>query len=219
MCSAECVIFGVKSLLNEVKGKRILEVGSEDVNGSLRSCIIALKPKEYIGVDIWIGPGVDKVCKAEELIEKFGKNSFDIVIATELLEHVMDWRSVISNIKNVCKPGGIILITTRSYGFGYHAFPNDFWRYEANDLRGIFSDCKIEALEEDKSAPGVFLKAKKQKKFIENDVSKYALYSIVKNKRIKELTRSDLNSPRFALIKFKVKVRTNLSKLFNRFFR
>jgi len=38
---------------------------------------------------------------AENLIKRFGPESFDVVIATELLEHVIDWRRVINNMKTV----------------------------------------------------------------------------------------------------------------------
>jgi len=48
----------------------------------------------------------------EELVEHFGTESFDVIIATELLEHVKDWRLVINNMKQVLKPGGYIYITT-----------------------------------------------------------------------------------------------------------
>ncbi len=218
MCNANCIIFGVKNLFGDIRGKRILEVGSEDINGSLRSIVEALGPKEYIGVDIKKGRGVDRICNVENVIKEFGKNSFDVVISTELLEHVKDWRSAISNIKGVCKPNGIILITTRSYGFGYHAFPYDFWRYEANDMKHIFSDCKIIALENDTSAPGIFLKAKKPKMFVESDLTDHKLYSIAANKKIKELNIGDLRSLRLTRIRFKLRLRKLLKGVFNFFF-
>jgi len=92
MCNSECIEFGVRNLtIEEVTGKKIIEIGSNDVNGSLRPIIEAWgKPDEYVGVDIIDGPGVDLICPAEKIIEKFGKESFDIVISTEMIEHVRD---------------------------------------------------------------------------------------------------------------------------------
>jgi len=75
-----------------------------------------------------------------------------------------------------------IYITTRSYGFPYHAYPYDFWRYEIEDMKKIFSDFEIIKLIKDHEAPGVFLKAKK----ISNtliDLSNIALYSMILGKR------------------------------------
>jgi len=208
MCNISCIIFGARNLTREeVEGKRVIEVGSYDVNGSLRPIIELLKPAEYIGVDIRKGPGVDIICNAENLVERFGKETFDIVISTELLEHIRNWKKAISNIKNVCKPGGIILITTRSYGFPYHPCPYDFWRYELEDMKYIFSDCEILALEKDPQEPGVFIKVRKPNKFIEKDLSDYELYSIISNKRVKEITDEDFRSLHFIQLTLKEKLK------------
>ena len=97
----------------EFRDKRVLEVGSKYVNGSIRPLIEKfLLPSKYIGVDIEAGRYVDVVVSAEELVEYFGPESFDVVIATELLEHVRDWRLVINNMKQILKPGGYIYHNT-----------------------------------------------------------------------------------------------------------
>lgn len=195
MANVSCIVFAVINVSREeVKEKRIIEVGSYDVAGSLRPIIESWKPAEYIGIDLEMGPGVDIVLKAEDITREFGKESFNMVISTEVLEHVRDWREVISNIKNVCKPHGIMLISTRSFGYGYHAYPYDFWRYELEDMKEIFSDCEILALEKDPQSPGVFIKAKKPGGFVERDLSDYELYSIVLGKRCKEVTDKALRN-------------------------
>ena len=127
------------------------------------------------------------------MVKKFGKNSFDVVISTELLEHAKDWRSVISNIKDVCKAGGLMLMTTRSRGYPFHEYPNDFWRYELKDMEDIFSDCEIIILEKDNSGilskinrPGVFLKLRKPIDFKMKDLSRIMLYNINSDRRLIE---------------------------------
>ena len=54
MCNANGIVFAVKNLnLEEIKGKKIIEVGAYDVNGSLRPIIESWKETaEYVGVDI-----------------------------------------------------------------------------------------------------------------------------------------------------------------------
>jgi SAM-dependent methyltransferase len=185
MCNEACISFAERILKEEdVRGRTVLEVGSLSTTGSVRPSIERLRPRTYVGVDIVPGPGVDEICDAAEIVEKYGAESFDIVLATELLEHVRNWRLIIHNIKTVLKPQGIVLITTRSFGFHYHPNPEDFWRFETDDIERIFSDFGIEALEKDPISPGVFLKARKPEQFREANLSGVALYCLVGNKRL-----------------------------------
>lgn len=217
MCNVNCILFGLKFLKDEIRGKKIIEVGSYNENGGLREFLDFWNPDEYIGIDITQGPGVDIVCSAEKILENFEKESFDIVISTEVLEHIKDWRKAISNIKAVCKPNGIILISTRSYGFGYHGFPYDFWRYELEDMNKIFSDCEILSIQKDLSAgsPGVFIKVRKPINLVENDLSEHKLYSILIDKRLKNIKDSDVDNFLFHY-KYMNKITHWLNKL-NRF--
>ncbi|HOZ56497.1 MAG: bifunctional 3-demethylubiquinone-9 3-methyltransferase/ 2-octaprenyl-6-hydroxy phenol methylase [Parcubacteria group bacterium ADurb.Bin316] len=214
MCNASCVIFGANNLLEgDIGNKRVLEVGAYNVNGSLRSIISKYHPIEYLGIDIIGGPGVDVICGIEEAVNRFGKDSFDLVVSNELLEHVKDWRLGISNIKNLVKPGGKVLITTRSYGFAYHGYPCDYWRYEIDDMKNIFSDFEIIKLERDSQDPGVFILAKKTEKFQEKDLTSYKLFSVVAGKKIKEIFFKDY----FSICYFIIVIKESLKRIFQRF--
>lgn len=179
MCNDWCFKYWSEQIAKEeIEGKKVIEVGSLDVNGSLRSVIQPLNPAEYVGVDITEGRGVDIICDAGDIVERFGKESFDFVVSTELIEHVVDWQKTVSNLKNICRPGGTIIITTRSLGFPYHGYPDDYWRYEIADIEAIFADCILDVLEKDESEPGVFMKAQKPKDFVELDLSGHKLYAM-----------------------------------------
>jgi len=131
----------------EFTGKRVLEVGSKYINGSVRPLIERfLHPKEYIGIDVEPGKFVDLILPAEKILEYFSSESFDVVIATELLEHIRDWRLVVNNMKMLLKNRGCVYLTTRSKGFPYHGYPYDFWRYEIEDIKKIFRDFEIISL-------------------------------------------------------------------------
>ena len=180
-----CLVFAAKNLRPEdIKDKDVIDVGSYNHNGNLYDLFQYYGPKKFVGVDFIAGKGVDVVCAAEDVVKTFGKESFDIVLSSELMEHTRNWREVISNLKQACRPGGTILLTTRSKGFLYHGYPHDYWRYELDDIRQIFSDCEICVLEKDSLDPGVFIFVKKPKNFIEKDLSKIALYSMCHGTRV-----------------------------------
>ena len=168
----------------EVRGKKVLELGSYDVNGSPRPYVEGLGATDYVGVDVAPGPGVDVICAAEQAVDRFGVQSFDIVISTEMLEHVRDWRSVVSSMKRVLRPGGLLVVTTRSRGFHVHGYPSDFWRFEVEDFRRIFSEMEILDVRSDPSAPGVFIKVAKPVTFTERDLTSYRTYSMVRRRRV-----------------------------------
>jgi ubiquinone/menaquinone biosynthesis C-methylase UbiE len=207
------IFIGSEVSREEIEGKRILEVGSGDINGSIRPVLMNwCNPGEYVGIDIEAGPGVDVVCKAEELVDQFGEASFDTIICCETMEHVRDWKIAISNMKRVCREGGIIVITTRSPGFKYHAFPHDYWRYRVADMAEIFSDFDLIANREDPLELGVFVKARKPANFNEKDLKDYALYSIITGSAKTRFVEEDLDHPHFQEIRAIIKRKEKHSK-------
>jgi len=187
MCHESVLKFGRENLSKEdVEGKKVLEVGSLNVNGSLREYVKLLHPASYTGVDIRQGPGVDMICNAEDLLSAFRENTFDLVICTETLEHIRDWKKAVSNIKKVCKENGLLLITARSFGFPVHDEPDDYWRFEMEDMIVIFCDFIILIVIKDSQAHGIFLKSLKPSGFKEFDWLNYQLFNIKENKRIKQ---------------------------------
>lgn len=202
MSHSSYTLFVARSLVEESgTGLRAVEVGSYDPAGGFR-VLADLHGgfSECVGVDIREGPGIDEICDAEDLVDRFGRDAFDVVIATELLEHVRDWRKVLSNIKGVCRPGGVIILTTRSPGYGYHAAPFDFWRYEPGDMEKIFADCRIVSLEDDPEEPGVFLKARKPLDFKEAELSDVRLQCILTGRRELDIHLEEI--PRIRLLIF-----------------
>jgi SAM-dependent methyltransferase len=192
MCHRSCIEFGLSHLReDDVRGKQVIDVGSLDINGSFRPIVERFNPGSYIGVDIESGPGVDEICNAEDLIDRFGKERFDLVICAETLEHIRNWRRAVSNLKNLLKPNGVLLATTRSLGFDYHGHPFDFWRYEVNDARILFSDLRIETVERDPEMPGVFVRARRPESFKEHDLTHYNLYSVISSKRCSDVGEID----------------------------
>lgn len=147
---------------DEVEGKRVLEVGALDVNGSVRPYVTSLKPAEYIGTDRRMGRRVNIQVPASQLIATFGCDAFDIVICLETLEHMIDWRVSLWCMAQVLREGGLLVLTTRSPGFPRHEHPNDYWRFAGADLSRLFSVWGNITCIPDPDQCGVFVKARKR---------------------------------------------------------
>jgi SAM-dependent methyltransferase len=159
-------IFATTALMDaDVEGKRVVEVGAYNYNGSARRVIEAMGPASYLGTDVQAGPGVDLVCPAEKLPAELGDDSADVVASLEMLEHAEDWRGAAAGMARVLAPGGLLLLTTRSPGFPFHPHPGDFWRFTVDHMDGIAEALGLETIrlehDPDPSQPGVFLLARK----------------------------------------------------------
>lgn len=109
-----------------------------------------------------------------------------------MLEHVRDWRAAITNLKTVTRPGGTLLFTTRSRGFGFHGYPFDYWRYELSDVRTLFGDFEILALEPDASEPGVFFKGRKPARWRRRRLDDHKLHSVILDRPVLDIGRIDV---------------------------
>lgn len=74
-------------------GVDVLEVGSLDINGSVRDFF---QPDSYIGVDISEGQGVDVVGQGQEL--QYTDGLFDTVVSAECFEHNPFWAGTFQNM-------------------------------------------------------------------------------------------------------------------------
>lgn len=130
----------------------VLEVGSLDVNGSVRRFF----PGPYVGLDMRPGPGVDVVGTADAL--PFPDAAFDVVVSTEMLEHdPSPWLSL-AEMGRVLKPGGHLILTTRGNGFGEHNEPSDYWRFMPASRKVLLdlASCDVLELALDPEVPGIF---------------------------------------------------------------
>ena len=55
--------------------------------------------------------------KLLEVQEQKTLNKFDLVIASEVIEHVYDRKTFLSDISNLCRPGGLVVFTTINNSF------------------------------------------------------------------------------------------------------
>lgn len=97
------------------KGKKVLDIGSLDINGNNR---FLLDSCNYIGLDVGEGPNVDVVQVAH--LYDAPDEYFDLIISTEVFEHDMFYESSIINIIRMLKPGGAFIFTCASTGREEH---------------------------------------------------------------------------------------------------
>ncbi len=90
------------------KEKKVLEVGSQNINGSVKS---HFRECDYLGMDLGPAPGVDFVCSINDYK---APNLYDVVISSEMLEHCKDWQNALLQMYENTKPGGIFILTCAS---------------------------------------------------------------------------------------------------------
>jgi SAM-dependent methyltransferase len=112
-------------------GKRVLDVGC------------GLKPyypffaaaASYVGVDVVENPHADLHGSVEALPVEDG--SFDLVLCTQVLEHVDDPAVAVRELHRVTAPGGRVLASTHGV-MVYHPNPSDHWRWTHTGLEKLF---------------------------------------------------------------------------------
>jgi SAM-dependent methyltransferase len=115
----------VKQLLdNFFTEKRVLDVGSGDINGNNR---VLFENCEYDGNDVVRAKNVTIVSKTKDL--PFQNNTFDTIVSTECFEHDPEYRESFIKIYDMLKPDGLFCFTCASTGRAEHGTrrttPND----------------------------------------------------------------------------------------------
>jgi SAM-dependent methyltransferase len=79
--------------------------------------------------------------------------AYDLVLSTQVLEHVQDPLGYLRECNRVLIPGGHLLLTTHGL-FEDHACPHDFWRWTAFGLQRLVEDAGLEVNELKKLTTG-----------------------------------------------------------------
>ena len=104
-----------------------------------------------VGLDIRPGAGVRIIGDAQAL--GIRDAAFEVVLCTEVLEHLPEPQKAIDEIFRVLEPGGELLLTTR-FLFPIHDAPHDYFRYTKYGLRHLLRRFDIVELEEETDAVG-----------------------------------------------------------------
>jgi SAM-dependent methyltransferase len=106
--------------------------------------IIAPFVEKYIGIDL---AGNEK---ADILISPVGRIemddfTLDVVLSTQVLEHVENPISYLAEANRVLKSDGKLILSTHGYWM-FHPDPTDFWRWTSTGLQKIVTDAGFEII-------------------------------------------------------------------------
>jgi len=104
-----------------------------------------------VAIDIFARPGIAVVTDAQRL--GLASEAFDIVLCTEVLEHVPEPQAAIDEMFRVLKPGGTLILTTR-FLFPIHDAPHDYFRFTKYGLRHLTRRFEAVVVEEETSTMG-----------------------------------------------------------------
>lgn len=137
----------VKKYLTQYSNKmlRILDVGSQDVNGTYKPAF-QNSHWAYIGCDMVPGNNVDILLKNAYDWTEIESDSLDVVVTGQTFEHVeYPWITILE-IARVLKPEGICCIIAPSSG-PEHKYPVDCWRIYSDGFKALAKFACLEVIE------------------------------------------------------------------------
>lgn len=130
----------------------LLDVGGK---GKPYACFFAGRVANHYVLDVAPAYSVDVVGDARSI--PLSDASMDVVLATQVLEHIPDPVAVIGEIRRVLKPGGTLMLSVPSI-FPQHGSPGDYWRYMPQGLEWILRDFhSVTVRGEAGTVPSIFL--------------------------------------------------------------
>lgn len=116
-------------------GKVVLDIGSKG-SPSYHQFLDQVNIDLLVSADIETDSTTDLGGSIVQL--PFAEDSFDTVICLNVLEHVFDYSSALSELRRVLKPSGV-LYGRVPFLIGVHQDPCDYWRYTKETLCEIAS--------------------------------------------------------------------------------
>ena len=123
-------------------GMKVLEVGPD--RHFLLRALASGEGVEWETIDIHARTGVTHTA-SDEYSFPLPDGTYDIVLATNVLEHVRRIWVWIHELTRVCKPGGHVIIISPT-SWPYHAYPIDCWRAYPDGMRALYEEAGLEVL-------------------------------------------------------------------------
>lgn len=120
----------LQQILPPIKG-RVLDVGCgrKPYAGWLSSATT------HVGIDIQSAEGIDLIVDLNG-VWPIQSASFDVILCTQVLEHVRNMDGVMEEMLRVLKPGGILILTV-PFCYNEHGTPGDYRRFPVPGIQAI----------------------------------------------------------------------------------
>jgi ubiquinone/menaquinone biosynthesis C-methylase UbiE len=132
----QCLITILKKL-QQVVNSNYLPAGADILDYGCGSrpyeSLFEAKFKNYVGADIAGNIKADLVIGPEGQIPA-SDESFDGVLSSQVLEHVVSPQIYLTEAYRVLRPGGHLILSTHGI-WPYHPDPTDFWRWTIDGLQ------------------------------------------------------------------------------------
>lgn len=101
--------------------------------------------KKYTGVDVGNNPKADiNISPGDKL--PFNNDEFDVVLSSQVLEHVIDVDQYMNECYRVLKNNGYLLLSTHGT-WQYHASPYDYHRWTSIGLKNLLEKNNFKVIE------------------------------------------------------------------------
>lgn len=107
---------------------------------------------EYVGADLHGNPNADVLLLDNGSVPE-PDSSFDVLLSTQVLEHVEDPDHYLAEAYRLLRPGGALVLTTHGLMY-YHPDPVDYWRWTHEGLIKLVRSAGFE-VEDAKGALGL----------------------------------------------------------------
>ncbi len=129
----------------EAEALRIVDLGSQDVNGSYRELFSGCA-WTYVGADASAGRNVDVVLADPDNWRELSSRSADVLISGQALEHMPHPWIAMLEIRRVLVPGGLCCLLAPAGG-PEHRYPVDCWRILSDGFAALADWADLEVVE------------------------------------------------------------------------
>lgn len=130
----------LKKFAKGIKDKKILEIGS---GRKIRGKYVYSVKRFFDMSNEFIMSDINQMYghKVVDITKMDFKESFDLILCLNVLEHIYDFKMGIDNIHKALKKDGTAVISLPVF-YPFHDIPNDYWRFTEYSLVKLFSNFK-----------------------------------------------------------------------------